>query len=176
MSWPDTAGAEPAGGRGRGMQAHPEAVARLILLRQLERLPKTRAQLASSLAQRNVEPELAERLLDRFAEVGLIDDAAFASMWVESRSRSKGLSRRALQAELQRKGISREDQESALQQLTDEDQLEAAISFAQGKARRMEGLDPQVARRRLAGALSRRGYGPGISFRVAQQVIAESRS
>lgn len=160
-----------AGGRGRAKD--PEQEARNILLRQLTATAKTRAQLETALAARGVDAELAERLLDRFTEVGLINDAEFAQSWVESRSRNKGLSRRALQRELQRKGISAEDQEAALSGLSDEDQFAAALSYATSRARRMTDQDPLTAKRRLAGALARRGYSPGLCFEVARRVIEE---
>ena len=60
----------------------PEAVARKILLDQLTGRARSRSDLAARLAQRDVPDEIAARLLDRFEEVGLVDDAAFARGWV----------------------------------------------------------------------------------------------
>ena len=48
-----------------------------------------------------VPDEAAEAVLTRFTDAGLIDDAAFARAWVESRHHSRGLSKRSLSAELQ---------------------------------------------------------------------------
>lgn len=154
-------------------QADPESMARSILLRQLTASSKSRAQLAQALADRNVDAAVAKRVLDRFTEVGLIDDQAFASLWVESRSRTRGLSRRALQAELARKGISADDQEVALAQLSDEDQLAAAREFAVRKAISVRNLEKPVAVRRVAGALARRGYPPGMCLEVARDALAD---
>src|SRR6202045_3914428 len=83
----------------------PEAQARQICLRLLTIAPRTRAQLAQALHRRGVPAEAAETVLSRFADVGLIDDAAFARAWVESRHHSRGLARRALTAELRQRGI-----------------------------------------------------------------------
>ncbi len=88
--------------------ADPEAVARQILLRRLTDQPRSRAELAESLAKRHVPDDVAKRLLDRFTEVGLIDDEAFARAWVQSRMTGKGLAGRALAMELRRKGIDEE--------------------------------------------------------------------
>ncbi len=79
-----------------GPQADPEQVARTILLRRLEAAPRTRSQLAATLRERAVPADVAQRVLDRFEEVGLIDDALFARMWVESRQSARQLSARAL--------------------------------------------------------------------------------
>ena len=69
----------------------PESVARGICLRALTGAPKTRQQLADLLAARGVPDDAAEAVLDRFTEVGLIDDAAFARAWVSSRQESMTL-------------------------------------------------------------------------------------
>ncbi|MGZ4438230.1 MAG: regulatory protein RecX, partial [Nocardioidaceae bacterium] len=77
-----------------GPEADAEAVARKILLDQLTGQARSRAELTTKLARKGVPPEIGERLLDRFEEVGLVDDAAFARSWVESRQSGKGLARR----------------------------------------------------------------------------------
>src|SRR3954462_4526011 len=84
--------------------ADPESVARQICLHQLEFAPRTRAELAAVLAKKGVPTEAAEAVRGRFAEVGVNDDALFSEMWVTSRHRGRGLSGRALQQELRRKG------------------------------------------------------------------------
>src|SRR5215207_4605441 len=82
-----------------------EAVARKILLDQLTGQARSRRELADRLARRNVPDDVAGRLLDRFEEVGLVDDEVFARSWVDSRQRTRGLARRALAQELRRKGV-----------------------------------------------------------------------
>src|SRR5918912_1572315 len=97
-----------------GPEADPESVARKILLDQLTGRARSRADLEKKLAQRNVPAELATRLLDRFEEVGLVDDAAFAREWVAQRQQGRGLARRALAQELRRKGIDEDVARDAL--------------------------------------------------------------
>ena len=46
---------------------------------------RSRSELSTKLARKGVPAEVAARLLDRFEEVGLVDDQAFARSWVESR-------------------------------------------------------------------------------------------
>src|SRR6185437_4577002 len=86
-------GSDPAGAGLDGQtERDPEETARQICLRMLATAPKTRAQLAGALRRRGVPDEAAEAVLERFADVKLIDDAMFASAWVESRHYSRGLS------------------------------------------------------------------------------------
>lgn len=156
--------------------ADPDQVARTILLRRLDAAPRTRSELAVTLRERNVPDDVALRVLDRFEEVGLIDDRVFARMWVESRQRSRHLSGRALRSELRRKGIRDEWIDEALGQLGPEDELAAARAVAQSKARSVMGLTRATQVRRLSGALARKGYGPGVTVQVVREAIDAAES
>lgn len=151
--------------------ADPEQVARLILLRQLEVGPRTRAQLASTLAARGVPDDAAVRVLDRFEEVGLIDDETFARLWVESRQAGRLLARRALRQELRQRGVAAETVDSALQDVSDDQEREAARALVRRRARGMAALPRPVQVRRLAGALARKGYPAGLSHAVIRDVL-----
>src|SRR5258705_1070730 len=109
-----------AGGRSGGRAAapvDPREAAREICLRQLAARPRTRAELATAMRKRGVEDDIAAEILDRYDEVGIIDDAAFARAWVTSRHHGRGLSRRALAGELRRKGVSSDEVGEALDEL-----------------------------------------------------------
>lgn len=150
----------------------PEQVARLILLRRLEAGPRTRAELAKTLRERGVPDDVAARVLDRFVEVGLIDDPLFAQMWVQSRQPGRLLSRRALRQELVRRGVASESIEAAVCKVSDEQELDAARQLAERKARSTVGLAHPVRVRRLVGALARRGYSAGLVHAVVLEVLA----
>jgi regulatory protein len=153
------------------VEADPEAVARKILLDALTGQARSRQELADKLAARGVPEQLAHDLLDRFTEVGLIDDAAYARQWVESRHRSRGLAPRALAQELRRKGVGDDEAKAALEQIDETDQREAARALVDKKLRSMRGLDRQVATRRLAGLLARKGYSSGLAFSVVREAL-----
>jgi regulatory protein len=155
----------------RDPDADPESVARKILLDQLTGRARSRSDLAKKLAQKNVPDDIATRLLDRFEEVGLVDDAAFAQEWVAQRQEGRGLAKRALAQELRRKGIDDETARAALDTVDPEDEVDAARLLVQRKLRSMRGLDEQVAIRRLVGMLARKGYSSGTSFRVVREEL-----
>lgn len=156
---------------GGSSDADPDSVARAIVLRQLTGSAKSRQQLAGKLAERDVPDEVALRVLDRFEELRLIDDGAFAEAWVSSRTRTRGLSRSALRRELREKGIADELADEALEQVSVDDELEMARKLVEKKARSMPvGLDRDKGVRRLVAMLGRKGYGPGIAFRVVNEV------
>ncbi len=155
------------------MEADPAGFARTSCLRLLERGPRTRAELAAALANKGVPDDAAEQVLSRFAEVGMIDDALFASMWVTSRHRGRGLASRALSQELRRKGVDGEVAQAALEELDPEQELATARALVQRRLAGTRGLTPDAQVRRLAGMLARKGYPAGTAFRVVREALAE---
>nr|WP_241895225.1 MULTISPECIES: regulatory protein RecX [Micrococcaceae] len=147
-----------------------------MVLRQLTGSPKSRKQLADKLFERDIPDEIAENILDRFEELQLIDDAAFADAWVRSRARTRGLSRSALRRELRDKGIAEELSAAALEQLSGEDEVEMARELVEKKVRSMPaGLERDKGVRRLVAMLGRKGYSSGIAFRVVNEVWPDAR-
>jgi regulatory protein len=153
-------------------EADHEAVARKILLDQLTGQARSRSELAGKLARKQVPHEVAHRLLDRFEEVGLIDDGAFARDWVQSRQAGKGLARRALAAELRRKGVAQEVISEAVETVEADDEIEAARQLVRRKLPSLQRFDDVTIVRRLTGMLARKGYSSGIAFQVVREEIA----
>ena len=154
-------------------QHEQEERARELALRILTAAPKSRAQLAQRLTANGVDESITERLLDRFEQVGLLDDAELAAMIVRTRFAEKKQSRRAIAQELKRKGISGPVAEAALDQLDDDDESRAALELARGRLRRTVGLATEVRIRRALGALGRKGYPPGVAMASIRQALAE---
>ncbi len=171
----DAAGraARESGGPPSEPEADPAARARDICLRLLTGTAKTRKQLADALRKREIPEEVAEQVLSRFEEVGLIDDAAFAAAWVESRHAGRGLARRALAQELRTRGVSGPLVEEAVAQLDPDEEAVTARVLVERKLRSTAGLERQARMRRLVGVLARRGYSQGLAFRVVREVLDE---
>jgi regulatory protein len=165
------AGEPPPDVEHEGPDAESESVARTILLDALTGQARSRQELRDRLAKKDVPAEVAERLLDRFTEVGLVDDEAFARSWVESRQRSRGLARRALAQELRRKGVDDETSRTVLDDLDPAREEEAARQLVRKKLRSLRGVDRATATRRLAGLLARKGYSAGLAFAVVRDEL-----
>lgn len=144
----------------------PASVARTTVLRKLAVQARTRHELAKALTARQVPEDVAHQVLDRFEQVGLINDATFARDWVESRQQRRHLSASALRRELQRKGVDREIVDTAVGEVASEDELRAARALAEKKLRAVTGLPREVQYRRLAGALARRGFSGAVTTAV----------
>src|SRR4051812_44697202 len=161
--------AEPARRGGAPEQSESER-AREICLRQLAVRPRTRAELAKALARRQISDEVIAEVLDRYGEVGIIDDAAFARAWVSSRHQGRGLARRALAGELRQRGVAADVATDALATVDDEDEAATARALVDRKLRTATGA-PEVIFRRLVGMLARKGYPAGVAIRAVKDAL-----
>jgi regulatory protein len=174
-------GRSPRGRSRRGPQeldpdADPVALAKEICLRLLADRARTRQELGQALRRKGIPDEAAGVVLERFDEVGLIDDAAFAGQWVRSRHAYRGLARRAIAVELRRKGVSDEDAGEALADVDAESEERRARELVDRKLRSLTVATADqrtAAARRLVGMLARKGYGAGVAYRVVKEALAE---
>jgi regulatory protein len=133
--------------------------------------PRTRAELAKVLTRKEISAEVIAEVLDRYDEVGIIDDAAFARAWVSTRHQGRGLARRALAVELRRHGVEAEVATEALEALDDDTEAAAARAMVDRKLRTMKGT-PEAIFRRLVGMLARKGYPAGVAIRAVKDALA----
>ncbi|WP_433734536.1 recombination regulator RecX [Nocardia sp. CA-129566] len=177
MDAPHAGGADPRSRSERTPQGGTVEQAKEACLRLLAVRARSRAELAQRLAAKGFPPDITERALDRFTEVGLIDDAAFAEQWVHSRHTFSGKGKQALARELRRKGISQSDAAPALAAITADDEEERAAQLVRRKLRTMPpNLDRDKAIRRLVGMLARRGYPQSTAFTVVKAELAQAQS
>jgi regulatory protein len=153
--------------------ADPEERARQLCLRLLTGRPRTRTELADAMRRHGIPDEAATGVLARLADVGLIDDAAFARAWVESRHHSRGLARRALSAELKRRGVDGQDIEAAVSALDPADELATARQLVDKAMRASRGKPVPVRMRRLVGLLARKGYPAPVAYRIVREAIEQ---
>jgi regulatory protein len=154
------------------VEPDPESVARAICLRLLTGAPRTRVELATAMRKRGVPDDVAEQVLDRFVDVNLIDDAAFAEGYVESRHRERGLARTALRHELRRKGVDEETAAAALDGLDPEQERATAAALVRRRLAATAGMPSDKRTARLAGMLARKGYPAGTAYRVVREALA----
>lgn len=144
---------------------------RELALRRLDQRAQTRAELDSWLTGRGADPDSIRQVLDRFEQVGLIDDAGYARAWAQSRREYRQLSRRAIAQELRTKGVAAEIIESVTADFDQESELTAATELARRRAATMSALPREVAYRRLSAALARRGFSPHVTLTVVRDIL-----
>jgi len=164
--WALTLSMSSAAGLQIGQQLDPEAVSELlredaqqaataVALRLISRRPRSERELRQRWDRRGVAPEVQQAALEHLQRTGQVNDAAFASAWVENREAFRPRSALALRAELRRKGVAEGAIASAVEGI---DEAEAAYRAAQRFARRAADLSQEDFRRRVGGQLARRGF------------------
>nr|CEL14877.1 Regulatory protein RecX [Kibdelosporangium sp. MJ126-NF4]CTQ96492.1 Regulatory protein RecX [Kibdelosporangium sp. MJ126-NF4] len=150
----------------------PEAHAKDICLTLLTARPRTRAELYKALVRKEIAPEVAERVLGRLDQVGLIDDKAFAEIWVRSRHTYQGMGRKALSIELRRRGVDNDTAAEAVAAVDEEAEEERARQLVRKKLSSLRSADQQTKIRRLVGMLARKGYSQGLAYRVVKDELS----
>ena len=123
-----------------------------MCLRLLTARSRTRAELSGQLTKRGYPADIRDRVLDRLAAAGLVDDTDFAQQWVRSRRANAGKSKRALAAELHTKGVDNDVITTVLDGIDADAERERAEQLVRARLRR-ETLSEDDARvsRRLVG-------------------------
>lgn len=175
---PSTSESEPGDGPDRD-DPDREEQAHAYCLRLLTARARSRAELAGKLTQRGYTEPVAQRVLDRLAKVGLVDDEDFAEQWVRSRHLYAGKGKRALAAELRRKGVDNEVITSTLSDIDAGAERDRAEQLVRDRLRR-EKLDDEPGselkvKRRLVGMLARRGYNQSMALDVVTVELASER-
>jgi regulatory protein len=158
-------------------EASREEQARALCLRLLTARARTRSELEGQLAKRGYPDEVNQRVLDRLARVGLVNDEAFAEQWVRSRRVNAGKGKRALAAELRNKGVDNDVITAALADIDAGAERQRAEQLVRDKLRRerlADGDDTKVTRR-LVGMLARRGYTQSMALDVVTSELASER-
>lgn len=116
----------------------------------------------------------AQRVVERVASAGYLDDAEFARVRIE-RLRERGqYGDRAIRQRLMQDGVPNTVIDEALSESPLDDPADLVLQAARDRASRLRGLDRAVAERRLTSYLQRRGHS-GSEIRAAvQQALDEA--
>ncbi|HEY4017240.1 MAG TPA: regulatory protein RecX [Pseudonocardiaceae bacterium] len=166
---------EPAPKRERAKRTptDPVSAARDYCLNLLTARPMTRVELRKKLIGRGYEEDVADQVLNRLHEVGLIDDAAVAEVWVRSRHNYQGMARKALSIELRRKGVADEVVAEAVSAVDAEAEEARARELVRKRLRGTVPADEVAMIRRLVGMLARKGYSEGLAYRVVKSELRD---
>jgi regulatory protein len=159
-----------SGGHPEDPPGDPQTAARIICLRLLDSRARSRAELETALRDKGI-PD-ARIVLDRYREVGLIDDQELARAMVADRHRERGLGRRGLLRELDRRGIDPVVADSAVSVIDRGAEWQRASELVRKRLPRLAGVAPVVRDRRLVGLLLRKGYDPGLAYDVIRAECA----
>lgn len=137
------------------------AEAMRVGLRYLSVRPRSCREIELRLLREKLAQETIERTVDRLTTLGYLDDRNFAAAFARDRIRLRPCGVRRMKADLLSRGVTPRDAdggiESAMMEL-DVNEHELLQRVASARASKLDDLDKGVARRRLFGYLSRRGF------------------
>lgn len=110
-------------------------------------------------------------MVSRLRSEGLLNDAAFARQWRESREKHKPRSGRMIGQELRQAGVSREVAKEALEGLDEE---EMALRAGRKQVRKLAGEGERTFVEKMGQHLIRRGFGYGVALRAARRLWLEA--
>ncbi len=106
------------------------------------------------------------QVIERLKELGLADDAKFAADFIESRLRTKPVSRRHLREQLHAHELPPEVIEEALSAVTDEVEQANAAAVAEKYWRQFAALPADKRAERVLQRLQGRGFSYGVSLQA----------
>lgn len=123
--------------------------------------PRSSREVRDRLRRKEYPTDHIEVAIEKLQRLGLVNDEAFARFWVENRQLSRPKGARAIQAELQQKGVDREIISSVLDDMTNvDDEQIRALTLARTVIRRYEKeADKWTFTRKMSAFLQRRGFG-----------------
>ena len=145
----------------------------------LNQRPRSISELRGRLREAEFSDPIIDQVIADFIDAKLLDDQEFALQWVQQRSRRRGKSRRILDAELQEKGVSDRIRQIALEEISDRDEENNARAVAMKRASMIgrcpeSRADYEKQLRRIVGALARRGFSSGLSYRLAKEALDDA--
>jgi regulatory protein len=148
--------------------------ARETALRHLERRRRTRWELERRLRERQFSPEIIQETLVRLERVGLVDDQDYARAFLRERLSRRAVGVQVMRRQLVERGVSKEVIDRAVEEMTG---AESAVSETDRCQQALDkllpkyaGLEPEVRRRRITAALSRRGFGFGLISELLREM------
>jgi regulatory protein len=121
--------------------------------------------------------DLVEGCLERLADLGVLDDEAFAQAWVESRDRARPRGERALRTELRRKGVDRQLVDDVLETRTAKEpgaDAAAATRVLERHARALARIaDVRARRQRAYALLARNGFDSEVAVAAINELLQD---
>lgn len=141
-------------------------------LTSLDASARTASEIDRSLRMKGFVAPVAEAVVERLKENGLIDDQRLAARLAETQL-TKPVGLYAMKRKLRAKGVSDEDAAEALESFDDDQQRAAAIQAARKLLRRYENLPVRECRGKLSQALARRGFSWNAVSAAVDAVLEE---
>ena len=145
-------------------------------LRLLEVRPRAEREIRDRLRRKQFEPDQIDTTVSRLRNLGLLDDAQFARLWVANRAATspKGAQALALRVDQQRRRPAGREPKIVDDALEDGSEAVMCEQVARKAAHRYASSpDRTTFQRKLGGLLQRRGFGWDVAGPVLEQLWKE---
>ena len=146
---------------------------RQALLKLIERSSKSSGQLRTSLLEKEFPIQLVDQMIERFIEVGLIDDFGLAKDFAELAVSRKAKAKSVIARELRAKHFPQDAIDAAISEIDSDSELEAAKKLAESRYKQLLKLEPEVRTRRLSSFLMRKGYASSVVWAAVRHASGE---
>ena len=147
--------------------------ARQKALRYLAYRGRSVEEVRSKLAGKGFDDTIIKKVIDRFSDLGYLDDGNFARQWAKSLAVHRLWGDRKIEASLREKGISGDLIQEAIAGVRKEkDQRRAVQELVEKRLRREPACEvfSYKGKRRLAQTLGGRGFPPGVILDVLREM------
>jgi len=132
--------------------------------------PRSEYELRSRLKRKGFEKEIIDKAIAYISKIGLVDDLAFARLWVESRIK-KPLGLNRLSFELKIKGIDKKIIEQVISEFNlPQKEEEVVRNLLKQKLKKLSNLDKNKIKNRLWAFFLRKGFSKDIVFDVLSEL------
>lgn len=138
------------------------------VLRFLSYRPRSEKEIRDYSKKKSQEAKIIEEIIKKLKKQGLVDDRAFATWWVEQRSRFRPKGRYLIRSELFKKGVKEEIISSSL--FSEKEEIDLAKKAARKKIKSYKNLEPLEMRDKMVAFLARRGF----NWKIIKKAIDET--
>lgn len=147
------------------------ALAAQIAYRLLSVRLRSRRELVDRLRRRGISEDTIQAVMRELEGGGFVDDRRFAEAWVRSRMALHPSGAVRLRYELASRGVPKDVISGALSATLGREEGALALQLVRARFHRYRGAPRDVAYRRLAGILQRRGFSTAVIGAVLRQVL-----
>lgn len=131
--------------------------------------PRSEKEMRDYLEKKGGDTKVVEEITGKFKKQNLVDDRAFATWWIEQRSRFRPKGKYLLWLELLKKGIKKEIIEDSL--FSEKEELDLAKKAARKKVKSYKNLEPLEFRQKMTAFLARRGFNWEVIKKVLEEIL-----
>ena len=133
--------------------------------------PRSEKEIRDWFKRKKVPEEVIEVVFNRLKNLNLVDDLAFAKWWIDQRQTFRLKSKRFIQFELRKKGISSEIITELLSEWGSENEENIALALATKRHKRLIHLPVDEQKKKLTQFLAARGFSWSEVKKVIDQLV-----